>query len=307
MFRYEEYLHSKAAPTQDSSQPQISQFVTSSKQQYTSSHPQQNAITRSVLSDLVIVCNLPLSIIEHPSFRRFLSVVDTRYSPVSRRTLTSKLDGAVLEKQTKLKNSLANVEDISVTVDIWSDRKMRGFLGITAHWLDDGEGGIVLKSALLACNRFSGSHTGERICEEFEQICEEYQIKRKLLHIICDNAANMRKAFSTCFPQHGGEEDEEEERVEGDGMWTDLPVEDQERVDLFLQTKAQTRQQCFAHTLQLVVGDGLKDTKIANAALAKACKLSSLLHSSTSFKDIFERVWAIWHSLFSCHTLELNA
>ena len=102
MFRYEEYLHSKAAPTQDSSQPQISQFVRSSKQQYTSSHPQQNAITRSVLSDLVIDCNLPLSIIEHPSFRRFLSVVDTRYSPVSRRTLTSKLDGAVLEKQTKL-------------------------------------------------------------------------------------------------------------------------------------------------------------------------------------------------------------
>ena len=117
----------------------------------------------------------------------------------------------------------------------------------------------------------------------------------------------MRKAFSTCFPQHGGEEDEEEEGVEGDDMWTDLPVEDQERVDLFLQTKAQTRQQCFAHTLQLVVGDGLKDTKIANAALAKACKLSSLLHSSTSFKDIFERVWATWHSLFSCHTLELNA
>ena len=61
----------------------------------------------------------------------------------------------MLEKQTKLKNSLANVEDISVTVDIWSDRKTRGFLGITAHWLDDGEGGIVLKSALLACNRFN--------------------------------------------------------------------------------------------------------------------------------------------------------
>ena len=75
MFRYEEYLHSKAAPTQDSSQPQISQFVRSSKQQYTSSHPQQNAITCSVLSDLVIDCNLPLSIIEHPSFRRFFSAV----------------------------------------------------------------------------------------------------------------------------------------------------------------------------------------------------------------------------------------
>ncbi|XP_060753962.1 uncharacterized protein LOC132864530 [Neoarius graeffei] len=289
MFRYEEYLRSKAAPTTDSSQPPISQFITSNKQHYTSSHPQQNAITRSILSDLVIDCNLPLSIIEHPSFRRFMSIVDTRYNPVSRRTLTSKLDDVVLEKQTKLKNSLANAENLSVTVDIWSDRKMRGFLGVTAHWLDIGEGGLVLKSALLACNRFSGSHTGERICEEFEQICDEYQIKRKLLHIICDNAANMRKAFSTCFPQHGDEEDDEDEGVEDNNLWTDLPVEDQERVDGFLQDKSQTRQQCFAHTLQLVVGDGLKDTKIANAALAKACKLSNLLHSSTSFKDIFER------------------
>uniref|UniRef100_A0A673CRU7 HAT C-terminal dimerisation domain-containing protein n=1 Tax=Sphaeramia orbicularis TaxID=375764 RepID=A0A673CRU7_9TELE len=273
----------------DSSQPQISQFITSNKQHYSTSHPQQNAITRSILLDLVIDCNLPLSIIEHPSFRRFMSVVDTRYNPVSRRTLTSKLDGVVPEKPAKLKNSLANAENVSVTVDIWSDRKMRGFLGVAAHWLDNGEGGIVLKSALLACNRFSGSHTGERICEEFEQICEEYQIKRKLLHIIRDNAANMRKAFSTSFPQHGDQEDDEDEGVEDDNLWTDLPVEDQERVDLFLQAKSQTRQQCFAHTLQLVVGDGLKDTKIANAALAKACKLSNLLHSSTSFKDIFER------------------
>lgn len=294
MCRYEEYLRSKAAPSTDSSQPAISQFITSSKQHYTSGHPQQNAITRSILSDLVIDCNLPLSIIEHPGFRRFMSVVDTRYNLVSRRTLTSKLDGVMLEKQTKLKDCLANAENLSVTVDIWSDRKMRGFLGITAHWLGNREGGLVLKSALLACNRFSGSHTGERICEEFEQICEEYKIKRKLLHIICDNAANMRKAFSTCFPQHMTEheeddEDDEDDGVEDNNLWTDLPVEDQERVDGFLQDKSQTRQQCFAHTLQLVIGDGLKDTKIANAALAKVSKLSSLLHSSTSFKDIFER------------------
>lgn len=80
--------------------------------------------------------------------------------------------------------------------------------------------------------------------------------KKKLLHIICDNAANTRKAFSTCFPQHGDEEDEEDEGVEDENLWTDLPDEDQERVELFLQTKSQTRQQCFAHTQQLVVGDG---------------------------------------------------
>ncbi|XP_073468981.1 zinc finger BED domain-containing protein 4-like [Aquarana catesbeiana] len=52
--------------------------------------------------------------------------------------------------------------------------------------------------------------------------------------------------------------------------------------------KTQTRLQCFAHTLQLVIGDGLKETKLVNAALAKASRLSSLLHTSTSFKEKFE-------------------
>lgn len=69
------------------------------------------------------------------------------YSPLSRGPLTSKLDGIVLDKQTKLKTSLSNAENLSVTVDIWSDHKLRGFLGVTAHWLESAEGGIVLKSA----------------------------------------------------------------------------------------------------------------------------------------------------------------
>lgn len=42
------------------------------------------------------------------------------------------------------------------------------------------------------------------------------------------------------------------------------------------------------HTLQLVVGDCLKETKAACPSLSKLSKLSSLLHTSTTFKDIFD-------------------
>lgn len=54
-----------------------------------------------------------------------------------------------------------------------------------------------------------------------------------------------------------------------------------------MSAKTQTRLQCFAHTLQLV-GDGLKETKLVSAALSKASRLSSLLHTSTTFKEKFE-------------------
>lgn len=61
--------------------------------------------------------------------------------------------------------------------------------------------------------------------KEFEQICEEYQIKTKVEHIICDNAANMKKAFTTCFPGQGDEEDE----LDDSDIWNDLTVEFLER------------------------------------------------------------------------------
>ncbi|XP_035852934.1 uncharacterized protein LOC118494171 [Sander lucioperca] len=109
---------------------------------------------------------------------------------------------------------------------------MRGFLGVTVHWMERDAERVQLKSNLLACNRFKGSHTAERICDQFEAICDEYNIKAKLDYIISDNAANMRKAFTVCFPSEQEEDD--------------------------------------------YAGDNLDDPE-----------LCSLLHTSTTFKDIF--------------------
>ncbi|TRY56530.1 hypothetical protein DNTS_005417 [Danionella cerebrum] len=207
------------------------------------SHPQHEAITNAILSDLIIDCNIPLSFVEKKSFRHFLSVLD-------------------------------------ITVDIWSDRKKRGFLGVTVHWVEKDAERIQLKTNLLACNRFKGSHTAERICDQFEAICDEYDIKATLDYIISDNAANMRKAFAVCFPS------EQEDDGDDPELWCDLTLEDQQTVDAAMAKKQ--RLQCFAHALQLVVGDGLKETKVACPCLSKLSKLSSLLHTSTKFKDLFD-------------------
>lgn len=47
--------------------------------------------------------------------------------------VTSVLDSLVAEKQMKWKNELAIADNVSVTVDIWSDHRMTGILGVTAH------------------------------------------------------------------------------------------------------------------------------------------------------------------------------
>lgn len=161
-------------------QPSISQFLDTRVGHYSMSHPQQKAISNAILSDLIIDCNVPLSIVENKSFRHFRAVVDSKYTPVCRRTLTTKTESLAEERRSKLKTQLSNTYHVSVTVDIWSDRKMRGFLGVTVHWMERDAERVQLKTNLLACNRFKGSNTAERICDQFEAICDEYNIKAKL-------------------------------------------------------------------------------------------------------------------------------
>ena len=240
-YRFEEYQMNKSIPNEPQ-QPSISQFLDNRVGHYSMSHPKQKAITNAILSDLIIVCNLPLSIVENKSFLHFLTVLDSKYSPVCRRTLTSKTENLTEEKRSKLKTQLSNTDHVSVTVDIWSDQKMRGFLGVTVHWTEKEAERIQLKSSLLACERFKGSHTAERICDQFEAICDTtYNIKDKLDYIISDNAANMRKAFTVCFPS---EQEDDEDHLDDPELRCDLTLEDQQTVDV-----AMAKKQRFFRTL----------------------------------------------------------
>lgn len=52
----------------------------------------------------------------------------------------------------KLVEALSEVDYVAVTIDIWSDRTVRSFLGVTVHYILQSK----LCSSLLACKRLSG-------------------------------------------------------------------------------------------------------------------------------------------------------
>lgn len=67
--------------------------------------------------------------------------------------MVSKVDAKCREKRALLKQVLAEcTSPVSVTLDLWSDRTKRSFLGITAHYVAEG----ILHSALLKCDVFKG-------------------------------------------------------------------------------------------------------------------------------------------------------
>lgn len=149
---------------------------------------------------------------------------------------------------------------------------MRGFLGVTAHFMEIDRSNPRLQTVLLSCERFTGSHTGQRISDAFKEICDYFYIKQKIDYIICDNASNMKKAFTVCFPSGTSNEDDDEGLENGD-RWEDLSEEYQDDMETTRSSCRQQQLQCFAHSLQLVVRDGLKETKVLSSAMAKVTKL----------------------------------
>lgn len=283
---------------------------------YSFGHPRQKAITNSIINYLIISCNLPLSFVDMPSFKNFMSVVDEKYCPVSRSTVTRPLSDLASDKESKIKSKLQKADTVSVTVDIWTDRSMRGFLGVTAHFMEEMEKNSILRlqTVLLSCDRFTGSRTGIRISEQFEEICDKFNVKHKLDYIINDNASNMKKAFTVCFPSttkvercESDDEGADDHDLENGDLWEDLNETLQEDVDTIQSTCRQQRLLCFAHSLQLVVRDGLKETRVINCALEKVTKLCSLLHTTCGLKEAFEKKYGANRSIPSAVATRWNS
>jgi len=171
------------------------------------------------------------------------------------------------DKQCKLQQLLASASDLAMTTDIWTDRRLHAFLGVTVHVFDDGKP----RAHLLSFKSFQGSHTGQHIAEALESVMIDNQIQKKVRWIVTDNASNMRKALSVMFD--GGELHQRLDDHADPSVW-----EDEENEDVNTVLSVAKRIPSFAHSLQLVVRDGLSSLTAMRLALAKCSKLANLVH-----------------------------
>lgn len=87
---------------------------------------------------LIIKCNLPLNLVENQGFRDFMKECNLKWDPISTkplkqnviRTFSSKVDAIIHQ-------TLNGVNHVTLTVDGWSDRRCRSFLGVTCHFIDN--------------------------------------------------------------------------------------------------------------------------------------------------------------------------
>lgn len=225
----------------------------------------------------------PLSIVDAPSFRQFVESLDSRFVIPSRKHLTTTL---VAQKDEQIRKKLIDVlqetQTVALTVDLWSNRQMKGFLGITCHFILNWS----LKSALLECKRFKGRHTAENIAQYYEEAITTYSIQSKVICTVTDNASNIVKAVSLPgFKRQEPPTDESEDEVDDDNDLDDHGDNTTLQSEYCLESG---HSPCFAHTLQLVIKDGLKEAGGITRVLAKAATIVSHVRKSQVATELLE-------------------
>lgn len=153
----------------------------------------QARINLSIAKNLIIKCNLPFSMVENASFRDFMKDIAPKWKPISSRKLKTDIIVSMKDRVHKIiYDQLEKVSDLTLTIDAWSDRRGRGFLGVTCHFIDEE---MIPQAMLIEFVRMKSPHSSETIFRYTDSILDKFNIKHKIYKIITDNASTMIKAY----------------------------------------------------------------------------------------------------------------
>ncbi|CAF1503196.1 unnamed protein product [Adineta ricciae] len=222
---------------------------------YPTNHPRQISLERSIIEDMIIKTGLPLSLVERSDFIKFMTHVDPRFRMMSRRTLTrTSLPGLYSKMMDGLRLFCSNAPFISLTLDMWTDRRQRAFFALTSHAITDTE----FKSYVMAFQPVFGNHSAPLLLETYESIINTFNIRSKLVQLVIDSCSNNIAAFrGLVIPGFEYYFQDEE------GAYFD------ENSD---------------------VNDGLKGLKATQSSLEKISKIAKLPHSTTLVSQRFEKI-----------------
>ena len=101
------------------------QVVHHSPSTYSPNHSRQVELSKSIVDDLIIKLDLPLSIVDRPAFINFMKIVDLKFALTSRRTLSRTIILSLYDKiHDQLEKFCSTATFLSLALDIWSDRRL---------------------------------------------------------------------------------------------------------------------------------------------------------------------------------------
>lgn len=170
----------------------------------------------------VLVKNyLPMQLVDSVHFRNFVHSLNSNYSVPSRKTVATVLIPQLYDIAAEKIKTSLRSPDINAVCLTTDSWTSRANENYVAITVHYIHD-FKLKSHILDCYCYSDSHTALNLCSEIKKIAEKWGIQNKIVAIVSDNAANVKAAVKlTGYKQIS----------------------------------------CFAHTLNLIVEQGLKKIK----------------------------------------------
>lgn len=176
----------------------------------------------------------PFSIVDDDGFRSLINTLEPRYNIPSRKYFTETIMPKIYEgMKSVVGREVAGVSNFSLTTDIWSTDL--NTTSLLSLTAHWLASSFERRSVVLNAIHFDGSHTGEAISDMIQNILGFWKIPINNIHLILrDNASNMIKGMRDAgIPDLG----------------------------------------CFAHSLQLVVHDGVLSQRVVIDMLTTARKI----------------------------------
>ena len=162
---------------------------------------------KSLLLEWIVDQSIPLTAVEHESFRAFLTVLSQdvdNYLPNSADTVRNWLMTEFDRGKKEIKRQLHEdpVSRIHISFDMWTSENRLALIGIVAHYLDGK--GWRNQSRLLALRKIDGAHSGENMAAYLSEVAIEYDIVGKIGFFSLDNAESndtcLRTFLRTAHP-----------------------------------------------------------------------------------------------------------
>ncbi|OJT13075.1 Zinc finger BED domain-containing protein 4 [Trametes pubescens] len=147
----------------------------------------------------------PYIIVEDKEFRQLLTMLYGKVVIPKRMTVAR--DIRIIHSDSKDRVIIHFQQCISgrihICIDGWTSPNILAFLGITAHWHDNGK----IRHVILDFVRLTNAHTGKYLAEEVIKCLESFGIEKKVMAVTCDNAESntvMLKEMHALVPQFRG-------------------------------------------------------------------------------------------------------
>ena len=148
------------------------------------------------LADCVIEDVLPFGTFQKAGMLKVLNLLVPGYIPQTRQTVSKRIAKKYKEYIKILINFLKQIEHLALTTDMWKNKHLTHFLGITLHFFDDDFNYV---SLVIGFRKFVARHLAVNLKQFIKRKLTKLQILDKIIATTADNGCDIVKAISNDF------------------------------------------------------------------------------------------------------------